>query len=214
MAHRRAEPDHDPGAEAALAGTDAVEVSDRSTPNELDLVRAHGREYDAVVAGVFVRASSGSGRLDLAPSHRPAAAGPGARHRQARPADGGGVLRQPLRGGERPRRAGDAAHLRFLRPGGGGRGRGAGRRDSDRRTAADRDPEACGPLGTGSRGDGPRLDAPRPLPRRDGTRRNTRANTNGAGGCSGNHPGEGMARPARLERATSWFVARRSIQLS
>jgi beta-glucosidase-like glycosyl hydrolase len=47
--------------------TDAVEVSDRSTPNELDLVRAMAAKYDAVVAGVFVRVSSGSGRVDLAP---------------------------------------------------------------------------------------------------------------------------------------------------
>jgi beta-N-acetylhexosaminidase len=49
------------------AGSEAVEVSDRSTSNELDLVRAMAARYDAVVAGVFVRASSGSGRLDLAP---------------------------------------------------------------------------------------------------------------------------------------------------
>jgi beta-N-acetylhexosaminidase len=49
------------------AATDAVEVSDRSTPNELDLVRAMASKYDAVIAGVFVRASSGSGRSDLAP---------------------------------------------------------------------------------------------------------------------------------------------------
>ena len=49
------------------AGTEAVEVSDRSTSNELELVRAMAARYDAVVAGVFVRASSGSGRLDLAP---------------------------------------------------------------------------------------------------------------------------------------------------
>ena len=50
------------------AATEAVEVSDRSTPNELDLVRAMASKYDALIAGVFVRASSGSGRLDLAPS--------------------------------------------------------------------------------------------------------------------------------------------------
>lgn len=50
------------------AATDAVEVSDRSTPNELDLVRAMAAKYDAIVAGVFVRVSSGTGRLDLAPS--------------------------------------------------------------------------------------------------------------------------------------------------
>ena len=47
--------------------TEAVEVSDRSTPNELDLVRTMASRYDAIVAGVFVRAASGSGRLDLAP---------------------------------------------------------------------------------------------------------------------------------------------------
>ena len=46
--------------------TDAVEISDRSTPSELDLVRAMADNYDAVVAGVFVRAASASGRLDLA----------------------------------------------------------------------------------------------------------------------------------------------------
>jgi beta-N-acetylhexosaminidase len=45
----------------------AVELSDRSTANELELVRAMAPRYDAVVASVFVRASSGSGRLDLAP---------------------------------------------------------------------------------------------------------------------------------------------------
>ena len=47
--------------------TNAVEISDRSTQSELDLVRAMADNYDAVVAGIFVRASSGSGRLDLAP---------------------------------------------------------------------------------------------------------------------------------------------------
>jgi hypothetical protein len=45
----------------------AVEVSDRSSAQELDLVRALAASHDAVVAGVFVRASSGSGRLDLGP---------------------------------------------------------------------------------------------------------------------------------------------------
>jgi beta-N-acetylhexosaminidase len=48
------------------ANTESVEISDRATPAELDLVRAMADNYDAVVAGVFVRASSGSGRLDLA----------------------------------------------------------------------------------------------------------------------------------------------------
>jgi beta-N-acetylhexosaminidase len=48
--------------------TQAVEISDVSTPNELALVRTMANRYDAVVAGIFVRASSGSGRLDLAPA--------------------------------------------------------------------------------------------------------------------------------------------------
>jgi beta-N-acetylhexosaminidase len=45
----------------------SVELSDRSTPNEIDLVRAMAPRFDAVIASVFVRASSGSGRMDLAP---------------------------------------------------------------------------------------------------------------------------------------------------
>jgi beta-N-acetylhexosaminidase len=49
------------------ANTESVEISDRATPSELDLVRAMSANYDAIVAGVFVRASSGSGRLDLVP---------------------------------------------------------------------------------------------------------------------------------------------------
>ena len=47
--------------------TESFEVSDRTTPAELDMLRALAAKYDAVVAGVFVRASSGSGRLDLEP---------------------------------------------------------------------------------------------------------------------------------------------------
>jgi beta-glucosidase-like glycosyl hydrolase len=46
----------------------AVEVSDQTTPNELALVRAMAPRFDAIVAGVFVRASSGTSRLDLAPA--------------------------------------------------------------------------------------------------------------------------------------------------
>jgi beta-N-acetylhexosaminidase len=45
----------------------AIELSDRSTPSEIDLVRASALRYDAIVVSVFVRASSGSGRMDLAP---------------------------------------------------------------------------------------------------------------------------------------------------
>lgn len=43
----------------------AIELSDRSTPSELELVRATATRYDAIVASVFVRAASGSGRMDL-----------------------------------------------------------------------------------------------------------------------------------------------------
>jgi beta-N-acetylhexosaminidase len=46
----------------------AVELSDRSTPDELDLVRAMASRFDAIVAGVFVRTASFSGRMDLAPA--------------------------------------------------------------------------------------------------------------------------------------------------
>jgi beta-N-acetylhexosaminidase len=45
----------------------AIELSDRSTSNEIDLVRASASRYDAIVVSVFVRASSGSGRMDLSP---------------------------------------------------------------------------------------------------------------------------------------------------
>jgi beta-glucosidase-like glycosyl hydrolase len=43
----------------------SVELSERSTANELELLRAMAPRFDAIVAGVFVRASSGSGRMDL-----------------------------------------------------------------------------------------------------------------------------------------------------
>jgi beta-N-acetylhexosaminidase len=43
----------------------SVELSERSTANEIDLVRAMAPRYDAIVASLFVRASSGSGRMDL-----------------------------------------------------------------------------------------------------------------------------------------------------
>lgn len=45
----------------------SIEVSEVTTPNELALIRAMAPRFDAVVAGVFVRAASGSNRLDLAP---------------------------------------------------------------------------------------------------------------------------------------------------
>lgn len=56
-----------PALRARWPRLDAVELSDRSTPAELDLVRTLASQADAVVLGVFVRASSGSGRMDLSP---------------------------------------------------------------------------------------------------------------------------------------------------
>ncbi len=44
----------------------AIEVSDQTTTNELALIRAMAPRFDAIVAAVFVRASSGTNRLDLA----------------------------------------------------------------------------------------------------------------------------------------------------
>jgi beta-N-acetylhexosaminidase len=46
----------------------AVEISDRTTADELDMVRAVARRSDAIVASVFVRIASYSGRMDLSPS--------------------------------------------------------------------------------------------------------------------------------------------------
>jgi beta-glucosidase-like glycosyl hydrolase len=45
----------------------AIELTDRTTPSELDLVRASAPGYGAIVMAIYVRAASGSGRLDLAP---------------------------------------------------------------------------------------------------------------------------------------------------
>jgi beta-glucosidase-like glycosyl hydrolase len=45
----------------------SIELTDRSTTEEIELVRASAIRYDAIVVSVFVRASSGSGRMDLAP---------------------------------------------------------------------------------------------------------------------------------------------------
>jgi beta-N-acetylhexosaminidase len=43
----------------------SVELSERSPADDVELVRAMAPRFDAVVASVFVRASSGSGRMDL-----------------------------------------------------------------------------------------------------------------------------------------------------
>ena len=56
-----------PELKARWPNLEAVEISDRTTTSELDLVRTMADNYDAVIAGIYVRASSGSGRMDLAP---------------------------------------------------------------------------------------------------------------------------------------------------
>ncbi|MEI6670025.1 MAG: glycoside hydrolase family 3 N-terminal domain-containing protein [Acidobacteriota bacterium] len=43
----------------------SIEITDKTTPSEYDLVRALARRADAVIAGVFVRIASSSGRMDL-----------------------------------------------------------------------------------------------------------------------------------------------------
>ena len=46
----------------------AIELSDRTTVDELALVRAMAHRFAGIVVSVFVRASASSGRIDLAPS--------------------------------------------------------------------------------------------------------------------------------------------------
>lgn len=57
-----------PELEARWPDVEAIELSDRSTPNELALVETMAPRFDAVVIGIFVRAASGTNRLDLAPA--------------------------------------------------------------------------------------------------------------------------------------------------
>ena len=54
-----------PELEARWENVTAVELSDQTPLSELDLVRAAAPRYDAVVAGIFVRTASFSGRMDL-----------------------------------------------------------------------------------------------------------------------------------------------------
>jgi beta-N-acetylhexosaminidase len=43
----------------------SIELSDRTTPSELELIRAMAPRFDVIIASVFVRAGSASGRMDL-----------------------------------------------------------------------------------------------------------------------------------------------------
>jgi len=55
-----------PELEARWPNVTAIELSDRASRSEVELVREVASRYDAIVAGVFVRAASFSGRMDLA----------------------------------------------------------------------------------------------------------------------------------------------------
>ena len=55
-----------PELEKRWSSVTAIELSDRSSRSEIELVRETAGRYDAVVAGVFVRTASFSGRMDLA----------------------------------------------------------------------------------------------------------------------------------------------------
>jgi beta-N-acetylhexosaminidase len=48
-------------------GVTSIELSDRTTASEIELVRSMASRYDAVIASVFVRTASFSGRMDLEP---------------------------------------------------------------------------------------------------------------------------------------------------
>jgi beta-N-acetylhexosaminidase len=57
-----------PALKARWPDTSAIEITDRTTPDEMDLVRELARRSDAVVVGTFVRIASYSGRMDLSAS--------------------------------------------------------------------------------------------------------------------------------------------------
>ena len=56
-----------PALKARWSNVTALELSDRSTAAERELVSAMAPRFDAVVVGIYVRAASGSGRIDLSP---------------------------------------------------------------------------------------------------------------------------------------------------
>ena len=56
-----------PSLKARWPNMTALELSDRSTAAERDLVAAMAPRFDAIVIGIYVRAASGSGRIDLSP---------------------------------------------------------------------------------------------------------------------------------------------------
>ena len=57
-----------PGLRQRWPNLTAIEVSDRTTASEFDLIRALAKQADVIVAGVYVRIASYSGRMDLSPA--------------------------------------------------------------------------------------------------------------------------------------------------
>ena len=51
---------------ADIPNVTAIELSDKTTPSELELVRAMAPRYGAIVVSIFVRSAAFSGRMDLA----------------------------------------------------------------------------------------------------------------------------------------------------
>ena len=56
-----------PALKARWPALTAIEVTDRTTASEMDLIKVIARRSTAVIAGVYVRIASYSGRMDLAP---------------------------------------------------------------------------------------------------------------------------------------------------
>ena len=114
VANRGAESHHHPGNEEALVrhrgGGSVRSVHVKRARSGARDGRAIRRRGGGRVRARFVRQRPAG----PVARHRAAVAGSGARHDQAGATHGGGVLRQPLRGRQRARRAGHAAHVRLL----------------------------------------------------------------------------------------------------
>jgi beta-N-acetylhexosaminidase len=92
-----------------------VELTERSTMNEVELVRAMAPRYDAVVASVFVRAASGSGRMDLPANMQALLRALARQTEQSRKPFVTVLFGNPVHRDVPAGRAGDASDLRFLR---------------------------------------------------------------------------------------------------
>ena len=111
----------------------AVEVTDRTTASEYELIRALTRRADAVVAGVFVRIASFSGRMDLSQPQIALLDSVAAQDKPFVTVCFG----NPYTATFLPKLPAVLLDLRVLRLHGARGGQGAGRGDPDRRQAAD-----------------------------------------------------------------------------